>query len=56
VDQVPVWLLFPYHSVGYYVDVRTHPAYLPVFEASKNRAIMLDRRGLGVALHAPEVI
>jgi hypothetical protein len=56
VDQVPVWLLFPYHPLGCYVDVRTHPAYMPVFEASKNRAIMLNRRWLGAALHAPEVV
>ena len=55
VDSVPVWLLFPYHRVGYYVDVRSHPAYLPVFEASRGRAIMLDRRGFGVPLHAPDV-
>lgn len=54
-DQVPVWLLFPYHATGYYVDVRTHPAYRPVFEASCNLACMLDRRNLGVPLHAPEV-
>lgn len=54
-DQVPVWLLFPYHRLGCYVDVRTHPAYMPVFEASKGRAIMLDRRSFTVPLHAPDV-
>jgi uroporphyrinogen-III decarboxylase len=55
VDQVPVWLLFPYHRTGYYVDVRAHPAYRSVAEASQGRAIILDRRNLGVPLHAPEV-
>lgn len=55
VDRVPAWLLFPYHPLGCYVDVRTHPAYRPVFEASRGRAVMLDRRHLGVPLHAPAV-
>jgi uroporphyrinogen-III decarboxylase len=55
-DHVPVWLLFPYHSTGYYVDVRTAPAYQPVFEASKRLAIMLNRRNLGVTRHTPEVV
>jgi uroporphyrinogen-III decarboxylase len=27
VDRVPIWLLFPYHKVGYYTDVRTNPCY-----------------------------
>jgi len=54
-DRVPVWLLFPYHTTGYYVDVRTHPQYRPVFEASKKYAIILNRRNLSVPLHTPEV-
>ncbi len=54
-DRVPIWLLFPYHTTGYYVDVRTLPAYRPVFEASKRHAIMLNRRNLGVPLHTEEV-
>lgn len=55
VDRVPIWLLFPYHKTSYYVDVRTHPAYRPVYEASKDKAIMLDRRNLGVPAWGPEV-
>ncbi len=55
-DHVPVWLLFPYNRVGYYVDVREHPAYRPVFEASRRQAITLNRRNLGVSLHAPDVV
>ena len=55
-DRVPIWLLFPYHTTGYYVDVRTVPAYRPVFEASKQYAIMLNRRNLGVPLYAPDVV
>jgi uroporphyrinogen-III decarboxylase len=56
INQVPYWLLFPYHSTNYYVDVRNHASYKPVFEASKNRAIMLNRRNLRVRRWAPEVI
>ena len=54
-DRVPVWLLFPYHATGYYVDVRTHPKYRPVFEASKKYAMMLNRRTFQAPVHAPEV-
>ncbi len=56
-DQTPVWLLFPYHSTGYYVDVRNHPRYRPVFEASRELgAIMLNRRNLCAPLHTPGVV
>ena len=54
-DHVPIWLLFPYHRTGYYGDVRDEPSYRPVFEASKQYAIMLDRRNPRVPLFAPEV-
>lgn len=55
VDRVPIWLLFPYHRVGYYADVRTNPAYKAIFEASREAAIMLDRRGFNVPLFTPDV-
>ncbi len=55
-DHVPVWLLFPYHPTGYYVDVRTAPAYRDVFETTKTQAITLNRRNLGVPSHTPEVV
>lgn len=51
VDRVPVWLLFPYHAAPYYVDVRNHPSYRPVFERSKARAIMLNRRNPSVSAY-----
>jgi hypothetical protein len=51
-DRVPIWLLFPYHRTSYYADVRNEPSYRPVFEASKQYAIMLDRRNLHVSLFA----
>jgi hypothetical protein len=50
-----VWLLFPYHPIGCYVDVQTHPKYRVVFEASKDRAIMLDRRVLSAPFHTADV-
>jgi uroporphyrinogen-III decarboxylase len=54
-DHTPIWLLFPYHSTGYYADVRSLPVYQPVFEASKQYAIMLNRRNPHVSLFSPEV-
>ncbi len=54
-DHVPIWLLFPYHQLGCYVDVRELPAYQPVFEASKQYAIMLNRRTLSGPMHTEEV-
>ncbi len=54
-DHVPVWLLFPYHPTSYYVDVRSLPAYRPVFEASKQYAFMLNRRSLGGPMYTEEV-
>jgi uroporphyrinogen-III decarboxylase len=56
VDRVPIWLLFPYHPTGYYVNVQTHPAYRTVFEASRDRAVMLNRRNLGTNPFTPEVV
>jgi hypothetical protein len=54
-DRVPIWLLFPYHATGYYADVRSEPTFRPVFEASKQYAVHLNRRSLGVPLFAPDV-
>lgn len=56
-DRVPVWLLFPYHRTSYYVDVREHPGYRRIFEHSKGRCVMLDRRNFGRgSMFAPEVV
>jgi len=55
-DRVPVWLLFPYHALGCYVDVRTHPRYRPIHELAAKYAVTLDRRTLTAPLHAPEVV
>lgn len=32
VDHVPVRLLFPYHPVNYYADVKNIPRFKPVIE------------------------
>jgi len=49
-DHLPIWLLFPYHPLGCYVDVQTHPGYREIFEYSKDRVIMLNRRSPGIPL------
>ena len=43
-DRIPIWLLFPYHPTGYYVDVRNHAGYRRIFDHSAGKVIMLDRR------------
>lgn len=55
VDRVPIWLLFPYHQVNYYTDVRSNPCYTAIYEASKEQAIILDRRHMGASMFTPEV-
>lgn len=56
-DRTPVWLLFPYHPTGYYVDVRSHPDYRRIFDFSRDQGvIMLNRRNLRVRLHSSDVI
>jgi hypothetical protein len=55
-DRVPVWLLFPYHPVGYYADVRALPGYREIVAASEAAgAIWLNRRNLGAPLYTPDV-
>lgn len=55
VDRTPIWLLFPYHRLGCYVDVPNIPAYKPVWEAALKHTIMLDRRGMGTEMYTDEV-
>lgn len=55
VDRVPIWLLFPYHRLGCYVDVPNIPKYRPVWEAALKHTIMLDRRSLGTEMYTGEV-
>ncbi len=55
-DRTPIWLLFPYHATGYYVDVRNHPKLRAVHEAALRYAVTLDRRGASAPMHRPDVV
>lgn len=56
-DKVPVWLLFPYHPTGYYVDVRQHDGYQrAVKHAQAMGVIYLNRRNLAPSLHSVGVV
>ncbi len=55
VDHVPVWLLFPYHPVGYYADVKNTPRFKPVIDAVEKYGITLNRRHMGANILSPEV-
>jgi hypothetical protein len=54
-DRVPMWMLFPYHTVPYYADIHTDPAYRPVVDLALETAVWLDRRGFGAQVFSPEV-
>ncbi|HBC85905.1 MAG TPA: hypothetical protein DCZ94_03015 [Lentisphaeria bacterium] len=54
-DKIPIWLLFPYHKIGCYTDVRSNPYYKDIVSLAEKYAITLDRRHLGAALFSPEV-
>jgi len=56
IDRTPIWLLFPYHKVGYYADVRTNPQYKKIFEKSKECAVMLNRRNLMIPVFSDAVL
>lgn len=45
IDRIPVWLLFPFHPIGCYVDVYRIPSYARVVEAAARYADVFDRRG-----------
>lgn len=53
-DRTPVWMLFPYHRLNCYADIRSEPSYKSVFEASKKYAVTLDRRSLSVRFFTEE--
>jgi uroporphyrinogen-III decarboxylase len=44
VDRIPIWLLFPYHRLGCYVDVYNLPSYKPLLPYIENYCDTLDRR------------
>ena len=55
-DRVPVWLLFPYHQVPYYGDVRGEPSYRKVHEESLKECITLNRRPYRVPVFSRDVL
>lgn len=56
VDRVPIWLLFPYHKLGCYVDIPNIPQYKPIWDAALEHTIMLDRRSPSTNLFTDEVM
>lgn len=48
IDRVPVWLLFPYHRIGCYVDVYEQPSYQDIVEVKENYTDIFDRRGFPI--------
>ncbi|MBC7319018.1 hypothetical protein H5T89_00030 [bacterium] len=45
IDRVPIWLLFPYHPIGCYVDVYKIPCYKPVLDTVERYGVdIFDRR------------
>jgi len=45
IDRVPIWLLFPYHPIGCYVDVYRIPCYKPVLDTAEKYGVdIFDRR------------
>jgi hypothetical protein len=45
-DRVPIWLLFPWHPLGCYANVRELPAYAPVIDRiEQGDCDSFDRRG-----------
>lgn len=55
VDRVPVWLLFPWHPVSYYADVRALPQYREIVAAADRDAVWLNRRNFSAPLYPPGV-
>jgi len=56
VDRVPIWLLFPYHRLGCYVDVSNIPKYKGIWDMALKHTIMLDRRHMGANMYTDQVI
>jgi hypothetical protein len=44
IDRIPIWLLFPYHPLGFYADVYRIPSYRRVLDAAERYADVFDRR------------
>lgn len=44
IDRVPVWLLYPYHSVDYYVDVYQEQSHKKIVAVKERYTDIFDRR------------
>lgn len=58
IDRIPVWLLFPYHRLGCYVDVYNEPSYKEIVKVKEKYTDIFDRRSFpaGFCLSAsPEI-
>ena len=44
IDRIPIWLLFPWHPVGCYIDVYTNPYYSSILPYIEKYCETLDRR------------
>ena len=54
-DRTPIWLLFPWHWYGSYVDVRKLPHYKRIANLAEQYCITLNRRNIGVKWNTDEV-
>lgn len=55
-DRTPVWLLFPYHSLSFYADVRNLPDYQPIWARALQKTVWLDRRTFSAPRYTCEVV
>jgi uroporphyrinogen-III decarboxylase len=46
-DRTPIWLLYPFHPVGYYTDVYKNPCYKSILPYVEKYCDTLDRRNYG---------
>jgi uroporphyrinogen-III decarboxylase len=55
VDRVPIWLLFPYHRIGCYVDVHNLNCYRRIVDVAMDKTVWLNRRPGRAPLYTPDV-
>jgi len=48
IDRVPIWLLFPYHRYGSYVDVYNIPCYKKITDHIEKYCDTFDRRSFDI--------
>jgi hypothetical protein len=55
IEHAPIWMLFPYHRVGYYSDVLNNPYYENIAQSALQNTVWLNRRNAGVQLFSDDV-